>query len=123
MCGIITVLERSNSVDERTDPQVLLQVITIQLIKEKNCKQSQFCKTVSKAFEIELDLLKMINTIHLYIICTINEKASFHFLYFIPKLTCLCDWSSREILFVIKSIVLSFVLLVKYLLFIDMFWA
>lgn len=106
MCGIITALERSNSVDERTDPQVLLQVITIQLIKEKNCKQRQFCKTVSKAFEIELDVLKMINTIHLYIICTINEKAypSFHFLYFIPELTCLCDRSSREILLSLRAL-------------------
>lgn len=123
MCGIITVLQRSNSVDERTDPQVLLQVVTIQLIKEKNCKQSHFCKTVSKAFEIDLDVLKMINTIHLYIICTIIEKAypSFHFLYFIPELTCICDQSSREIFFVIKNIAVSFVLLVKYLLLLDMF--
>ena len=106
---------RSNSVDETTDPQVLLQVSTVHLIKEKNCKQSQFCKTVSKALETELDLLKMINTIHLYIICTIIEKGypSFHLFYFMQELTCLCDQSSREILFVIKSIVLSFLLLVK----------
>jgi len=83
------MLGRTNSIDETTEPQVLLQVSTIHLIKEKNYKQSYFCKTMSQALKTELDLLKIINTIHLYIICTRTEKGylSFHILF--HRGTCL----------------------------------
>lgn len=56
--------------DEPKDSQILVQVSTIHHIKEKNCKQNYFCKNVANALEIELDFLKMIDTIHFSDSCT-----------------------------------------------------
>lgn len=106
--------------NDTTDPQVFLQVSAVHLIKEKNCKQSHFCKVVSKVLETVTfaQNFKHHPVVH-YLHITEKGYSSLHSLYFIQELACLCDQSSSEIIFVIKNMVLSFILLVKQLLLVD----